>query len=32
MNLFKGITALSYWKDYLKKELPIEIFNKIKFI
>ena len=32
MNLIKGITALSYWKEYLKKELPTEIFNKIKFI
>jgi hypothetical protein len=32
MNLIKNITADSYWKEYLQKNLPKDIFNKIKFI
>jgi hypothetical protein len=32
MDLIKEITALKYWKEYLQKNLPNDIFNKIKFI
>jgi hypothetical protein len=32
MNLIENITADSYWKDYLKKELPTNIYNQITFI
>jgi hypothetical protein len=32
LNLIKDITATEYWKEYLEKNLPVDIFNKIKFI
>jgi hypothetical protein len=31
MNIIKEITADSYWKKYLKENLPEDIFNQIKF-
>lgn len=32
LNLVRDITADSYWKEYLQKSLPKEVFSKINFI
>lgn len=32
LNLVKNITADNYWKEYLQKNLPKDIFDKINFI
>lgn len=32
LSLIKDITATEYWREYLQKNLPKDIFNRVKFV
>lgn len=32
LNLVKDITVDNYWKEYLRKNLPKDVFNRVNFI